>query len=84
MSSTDIFTQSAQAISIRTELSKECPRSDASDWILWHLIKVYTVFHTSSSFIQWTLVTTTPFVPEDIAIKTNLLLFRILNEQIDM
>ena len=34
--------------------------------------------------IQWTLITTTAFVPKDIAIKTNLLLYRILNEQIDM
>ena len=34
--------------------------------------------------LQWTLVTTTAFVPKDIAIKTNLLLYRILNEQIDM
>ena len=34
--------------------------------------------------IQWTLVTTTAFVPKDVAIKMNLLLYRILNEQIDM
>ena len=33
--------------------------------------------------IQWPLFTTTAFVPEDV-IKTNLLLYRILNEQIDM
>ena len=34
--------------------------------------------------IQWNLVTTTQFVPKDVAIKMNLLLYRILNEQIDM
>ena len=34
--------------------------------------------------LQWTLVTTTAFVPKDVAIKTNLLLYRILNEQTDM
>ena len=34
--------------------------------------------------VQWTLITTTAFIPYDIAIKTNLLLYRILNEQIDM
>ena len=34
--------------------------------------------------VQWTLITTTAFVPKDIAIKMNLLLYRILNEQIDM
>ena len=34
--------------------------------------------------LQWTLVTTTTFVPKDVAIKMNLLLYRILNEQIDM
>ena len=31
-----------------------------------------------------TLVTTTAFVPEDFAIKMTLLLYRILNEQIDI
>ena len=34
--------------------------------------------------VQWTYVTMTAFVPKDIAIKINLLLYRILNEQIDM
>ena len=34
--------------------------------------------------LQWTLITTTAFVPKDVAIKMNLLLYRILNEQIDM
>ena len=34
--------------------------------------------------IKWTLITTTAFVPKDITIKMNLLLYRILNEQIDM
>ena len=34
--------------------------------------------------VQWTLITTTVFVPKDVAIKMNLLLYRILNEQIDM
>ena len=38
----------------------------------------------SLSLIQRTLVTTTVFVPKDVAIKMNLLLYRILNEQIDM
>ena len=33
--------------------------------------------------IQWTLVTTT-FIPKDVVIKMNLLLYRILKEQIDM
>ena len=33
---------------------------------------------------QWTLVTMTAFVSKDVAIKMNLLLYRILNEQIDM
>ena len=33
---------------------------------------------------QWTLVTTTAFVSKNVAIKMNLLLYRILNEQIDM
>ena len=34
--------------------------------------------------IQWTLVTTTAFVPKDVAIKMNVLLYRTLNEQTDM
>ena len=34
--------------------------------------------------LQWILVTTTAFVPKDVAIKMNLLLYRILNELIDM
>ena len=34
--------------------------------------------------LQWTLVTTTSFVPKDVAIKMNLLLYRILNKNIDM
>ena len=34
--------------------------------------------------VQWTLVTTTAFVPKDFVIKMNLLLYRIGNEQIDM
>ena len=34
--------------------------------------------------IQCTLVTMTAFVPKDVAIKTNLLLYRILNEQTDI
>ena len=34
--------------------------------------------------VQWTLITTTAFVPKDIDIKMNLLLYRILNEQTDM
>ena len=34
--------------------------------------------------VQWTLVTTAAFVPKDVAIKINLLLYRIGNEQIDM
>ena len=33
--------------------------------------------------LQWTPVTTTAFVPKGVAIKMNLLLYRILNEQID-
>ena len=32
--------------------------------------------------IQWTLVTMTAFVPKEVAV--NLLLYRILNEQIDV
>ena len=34
--------------------------------------------------VQWTLFKTTAFVPNEVAIKLNLLLYRILNEQIDM
>ena len=34
--------------------------------------------------MQWTLVTTTAFVSKDIAIKMNVLLYRILIEQNDM
>ena len=34
--------------------------------------------------IQWTLVTTTAFVPKYIVIKMNLLLYWILNEQMDI
>ena len=33
--------------------------------------------------VQWTLVKTTAFVPKDVTIKMNLLLYRIFNEQID-
>ena len=33
---------------------------------------------------QWTLVTTTAFVPKDVAIKINLLLYWLLNVQTDM
>ena len=40
--------------------------------------------YRSMWLIQWTLVTTTAFVPKDVSIKTNLLMYRILNEQIDM
>ena len=35
-------------------------------------------------FVQWTLITTTAFVLKDVAIKMNLLFYRILNEQINM
>ena len=34
--------------------------------------------------LQCTLVTMTAFLPKDVAIKMNLLLYRILNEHIDM
>ena len=48
------------------------------------LICVNTVCLGLSVPIQWTLVTTTAFVPKDVAIKMNLLLYRILNEQTDV
>ena len=48
------------------------------------LAGVYIDISQNSFLIQWTLITMTPFVPKDIAIKMNLLLYRILNEQIDM
>ena len=38
----------------------------------------YSYIHTVN------LVTTTGFVPKDVAIKMNLLLYRIFNEQMDM
>ena len=46
-------------------------------------------YHTYSKIwipilLQWTLVTMTAFITKDVAIKMNLLLHRILNEQIDM
>ena len=34
--------------------------------------------------LQWTLVTTKVFVPTDVAVKMNLKLYNILNEQIDI
>ena len=39
-------------------------------------------FHFPGPKVQWALVTTTAFVSKDVAIKMNLLLYRILNEQI--
>ena len=51
---------------------------------LLELLTLYTVSEKRDSHIQWTLVTMTTFVPKDVAIKMNLLLFVILNEQIDM
>ena len=39
---------------------------------------------TYSKSYSGDLVTTTAFVPKDIAIQMNFLLYRILNEQIDM
>ena len=38
----------------------------------------------AAQIVQRTLVTTTSFVPKDVAIKMNLLLYSILNDQIDM
>ena len=37
-----------------------------------------------TDFLQWTLVTATAFVLKNIAIEMNSLLYRILNEQIDI
>ena len=38
--------------------------------------------NTACIILQRTLITTTAFVPKDVAIKIDLLLYRILNEQI--
>ena len=37
-----------------------------------------------TTHIQWTLVTTTTFVCNDVAIKMNLVLYKILNKQVDL
>ena len=42
------------------------------------------VGNNTQKFIQWTFVTMTVFVPQNNAIKMNLLLYRIHNEQTDM
>ena len=46
-------------------------------------IDIYFYFNRKNK-VYWTLITTTAFVPKDVAIKMNLLLYRILNVQIDM
>ena len=33
--------------------------------------------------VQWNLITTTAFIPKDVAIETHLLNYRLLNEQND-
>ena len=48
--------------------------------IVFGAVTGYTV---TSFFIQWPLVTMTAFVPKDVAIKLNLLLYRIIYGQID-
>ena len=44
---------------------------------------ITVLFDLNFIYIQWTLVTTIAFFPKDIAIKMNLLFYRILNKQID-
>ena len=53
----------------------------------WDSFLIYLRFTNSTGSrlgLQLTLVTTTAFVPKDGAIEMNLLLYRILNEKIDM
>ena len=43
-----------------------------------------SIYSSTETTVPLTLVTTTAFVPKDVAIKMNLLLLRILNGQNDM
>ena len=49
-----------------------------------HLCLCYLFLRTTFIDFIVNLVTTEPYVPKNAAIETNLLLYRILNEQIDM
>ena len=52
----------------------------SSEIVIWNL----TEKELKKKQLQWTLVTMAAFVPKEVAIKMNLLLYRILNEQTDM
>ena len=45
-----------------------------------HCLPLTQQFKTHSQ-VQWAIATTRAFVPKDVSIKMNLLLYRILNEQ---